>query len=145
MCKSVSFGSEFAPHLALMHSRHRCLIDLTSLWRLIRGIACHSYRIMNSWFTLPGAGLLSLIRRFFCGIFLHFEFDNFVMPPRFRLSTTDRGRALGLLQSVMGVREVRRKLSLSHSVIQRLCDRFAATGSVDDRRRFKRNFENRGE
>ena len=57
------------------------------------------------------------------------------MPPRRRLSTLDRGRALGWLQEGISGREVSRRLGVSHSVIQRLQERFQTTGSVQDRPR----------
>ena len=57
------------------------------------------------------------------------------MPPRRRLSEADRGRAIAWLQEGVGVREVGRRLAVSHSVIQTLRDRHAETGSVAERRR----------
>lgn len=57
------------------------------------------------------------------------------MPPRHRLSTLDRGRALGWLQDGTSGREVARRLGVSHSVIQRLQERFQATGSAEERPR----------
>nr|KAG5714667.1 hypothetical protein BaRGS_000155 [Batillaria attramentaria] len=57
------------------------------------------------------------------------------MRPRQRLSTLDRGRALGWLQDGTSGREVARRLGVSHSVIQRLHERFQATGSADERPR----------
>lgn len=57
------------------------------------------------------------------------------MPPRTKLSTLDRGRALGWLQNDISGREVSRRLGVSHSVIQRLQARFQATGSAEERPR----------
>ena len=55
------------------------------------------------------------------------------MPPRQRLSIVDRGRALAWIQTGTSIREVARRLSVHHSVIQRLYQRFHATGSVQER------------
>lgn len=57
------------------------------------------------------------------------------MPPRRRLNDTNRGRALAWLQDGVGIREVGRRLQVHHAVIQRLRDRFNATGSTAERRR----------
>jgi len=57
------------------------------------------------------------------------------MPPRRRLSDADRGRALGWLQEGVTLREVGNRLGVTHSVIQRLRDRFNNTGSVQEPRR----------
>lgn len=57
------------------------------------------------------------------------------MPPRQRLSTLDCGQALGWLQDGTSGREVARRLGVSHSFIQRLHERFQATGSTDVRPR----------
>lgn len=57
------------------------------------------------------------------------------MPPRRRLSNIDRGRALAWLHEGIAVREVARRLAVSHSVIIRLRDRVAATGTAVERRR----------
>ena len=57
------------------------------------------------------------------------------MPPRRRLSDADRGRALGWLQEGVALREVGNRLGVTHSVIQRLRDRFNNTGSVQEPRR----------
>ena len=57
------------------------------------------------------------------------------MPPRTKLTTLDRGRALGWLQDGVSGREVSRRLGVSHSVIQRLQQRFQTTGSTDERPR----------
>ena len=57
------------------------------------------------------------------------------MPPRQRLSDTNRGRALAWMQEGIGVREIGRRLGVVHSVIQRLRDRYKTTGSVQEPRR----------
>ena len=57
------------------------------------------------------------------------------MTPRRRLSDADRGRALGWLQEGVALREVGNRLGVTHSVIQRLRDRFNNTGSVQEPRR----------
>ena len=57
------------------------------------------------------------------------------MPARTKLSTLDRGRALGWLQDGISGRGVARRLGMSHSVIQRLQARFQVTGSADERPR----------
>ena len=57
------------------------------------------------------------------------------MPTRRRLSDIKRGRALAWLQEGVAVREVARRLAVSHSVIVRLRERVAATGTTDERRR----------
>lgn len=57
------------------------------------------------------------------------------MPPRRFLSTLQRGQALGWLQDGISFREVGRRLGVSHSVIQRLLERFQATGRADNRPR----------
>lgn len=57
------------------------------------------------------------------------------MPPRRRMSEVDRGRAIAWLQDGIAVREVARRLEVSHSVIVRLQERFRTTGSVRERRR----------
>lgn len=57
------------------------------------------------------------------------------MPPRQRLATVDCGRAIGWLEDGISGREVARRLGVSHSVIQRLHERFQATGSADARPR----------
>lgn len=49
-----------------------------------------------------------------------------------RLSTEDRGRALGLLQTNLSSREVARRLHCSHRTIQRLNRRYRQTNSVAD-------------
>ena len=56
------------------------------------------------------------------------------MPPRHRLSDTDRGRAIAWLQDGVGLREIGRRLGVHHAIIQRLRDRFNATGSTVERR-----------
>lgn len=55
------------------------------------------------------------------------------MPARRRLTAEQRGRALALLDECIGVREVSRRLQVSHSTIIRLRDRFIATGSSQER------------
>ena len=55
------------------------------------------------------------------------------MPVRRRLTADERGRALALLDEGFGVREVSRRFQVSHSTIQRLRDRFNATGSSQER------------
>lgn len=55
------------------------------------------------------------------------------MPPRRRLSAVDRGRALALLEEGISLREVGRRLHVSASVIHRLRERHATTGSTDER------------
>lgn len=57
------------------------------------------------------------------------------MPPRRRLSDVQRGMAVAWLQEGVGVREVGRRLQVTHSVIQRLRDRFNNTGNVQEPRR----------
>lgn len=57
------------------------------------------------------------------------------MPQRRRLSDVDRGMALAWLRQGIALREVARRLAVSLSVIQRLRDRFANTGSVREPRR----------
>ena len=57
------------------------------------------------------------------------------MFQRRRISETDRGRALAWLQEGVGVREIGRRLGVSHSVIQRLRDRFSDTGTTEERAR----------
>ncbi|KAK7097717.1 hypothetical protein V1264_004653 [Littorina saxatilis] len=57
------------------------------------------------------------------------------MPPRTKLTTLDRGRALGWLQDGVSGREVSRRLGVSHSVIQWLHQRFQTTGSAVERPR----------
>ena len=57
------------------------------------------------------------------------------MPPRRKLSDFDRTRGIAWLQDRVGVREVARRLQVSHSVIIRLRDRFQATGIVKERPR----------
>ncbi|KAK7099879.1 hypothetical protein V1264_022923 [Littorina saxatilis] len=61
------------------------------------------------------------------------------MPPRRRLSDADRGKAVAWLQEGVAVREVGRRLQVTHSVIQRLRDRFNNTGSVQEPRRAGRS------
>lgn len=62
--------------------------------------------------------------------------DTFAtMPQRQRLSHVDQRRAIAWLQEGVGVREVGRRLAVSHSVIQTLRDRYNQTGSVAERRR----------
>ncbi|KAK7105538.1 hypothetical protein V1264_016903 [Littorina saxatilis] len=56
------------------------------------------------------------------------------MPPRRRLSDAARGMAVAWLQEGVAVREVGRRLQVTHSVIQRLRDRFNNTGSVQEPR-----------
>lgn len=57
------------------------------------------------------------------------------MPPRRNLSPHDRGRAVAWLQEGIAGREVARRLAVSHSVIQRLWERFQATGGTAPRPR----------
>ena len=57
------------------------------------------------------------------------------MPPRHRLSDTDRGRAIAWLQDGVGLREIGRRQGVHHAIIQRLRDCFNATGSTAERRR----------
>ncbi|KAK7090302.1 hypothetical protein V1264_010117 [Littorina saxatilis] len=57
------------------------------------------------------------------------------MPPRRRLSAVDRGRALSWIHDGVCMREVARRLAVSHSVIQRLRDRFETTGRAEERPR----------
>ena len=57
------------------------------------------------------------------------------MPPRQRLNDADRGRALAWIQEGISLREIGRRLQVSHSVIQRLRDRWQATGTVREARR----------
>ena len=57
------------------------------------------------------------------------------MPPRRRLSEVDSGRALAWLEDGISGREVARRLGVTHSVIQRLQERFQATGSTEQRHR----------
>lgn len=57
------------------------------------------------------------------------------MPARQRLSADERGMALAWLQSGIGLREIGRRLQVSHSVIHRLQERFHATGTTIERSR----------
>ena len=57
------------------------------------------------------------------------------MPPRRRLSDADRGRALAWIQDGISLREIGRRLGVTHSVIQRLRERWQTTGSVQEPRR----------
>ena len=57
------------------------------------------------------------------------------MVARRRLSDTERGRALALLNEGYGVVEVGRRLGVTWSVIGRLRDRFNQTGTVRERQR----------
>ena len=57
------------------------------------------------------------------------------MPPRRRLSAVDRGRALAWLAEGVSLREVGRRLQVSASVIHRLNERYATTGSTEERAR----------
>ena len=57
------------------------------------------------------------------------------MPPRRRLNEADRGRALAWLHEGVGVRETGRRLGVHHAVIQRLRNRFNATGTTAERQR----------
>ena len=55
------------------------------------------------------------------------------MPPRRRLSDVDRGGAIALHQQGIAVREIARRFRVSHSVIQRLIERWRNTGTVRER------------
>ena len=55
------------------------------------------------------------------------------MPPRRRLNAVDRGRALAWITDGVSLREVGRRLQVSPSVIHRLHERFATTGSTEER------------
>ena len=57
------------------------------------------------------------------------------MPPRRKLSTLNRGLAVGWHQEGISGREIARRLRVKHAVIQRLLERFQATGSTDERPR----------
>ena len=57
------------------------------------------------------------------------------MVARRRLSDTERGRALALLNQGYGVVEVGRRLGVTWSVVGRLRDRFNQTGTVRERQR----------
>lgn len=57
------------------------------------------------------------------------------MPPRRKLSQSDRGRALAWIQDGVSICEVARRLNVSHSVIWRLRQRFQTTGHVEERAR----------
>lgn len=57
------------------------------------------------------------------------------MPPRRKLNDFERAQATAWLQDQIGVREVARRLGVSHPVIIRLHRRFQATGRVQDRPR----------
>ena len=57
------------------------------------------------------------------------------MPARQRLTPDERGRALGWLDNGLSEREVARRLQRSHSVVQRLRERFRTTGSTAERPR----------
>ena len=57
---------------------------------------------------------------------------------RRKLSILDRGRALARLNDGVSMREVARRMQVSHSDIQRLQERFRATGSATDQPRFGR-------
>lgn len=61
--------------------------------------------------------------------------DCLTMSQRRRLSDADRGRAMAWLQEGVPIREVARRLAVTHSVIQRLRDRFINTGTVEEVRR----------
>eukprot|EP00745_Piridium_sociabile_P007873 TRINITY_DN1528_c0_g1_i10.p1 TRINITY_DN1528_c0_g1~~TRINITY_DN1528_c0_g1_i10.p1 ORF type:complete len:115 (+),score=12.70 TRINITY_DN1528_c0_g1_i10:833-1177(+) len=60
------------------------------------------------------------------------------MPERRRLTDEERGRAMAWLQEGVGVREVGRRLQVSHSVITTLRDRYRETGSIAE---FKRQIQ----
>ena len=57
------------------------------------------------------------------------------MPPRRKLSDAERGMAIAWLQEGVAVREVGRRLRVTHSVIQRLRDRYNNHGRVQEARR----------
>ena len=57
------------------------------------------------------------------------------MVARRKLTAVDRGRALGWVQDGVSQREVARRLRVSLSVIQRLLQRFQATGNTEERPR----------
>ena len=57
------------------------------------------------------------------------------MPPRRKLSTLNRGLAVGWHQKGISGREIARRLRLKNAVIQRLLEHFQATGSTDERPR----------
>ena len=54
------------------------------------------------------------------------------MPPRQRLNTRERGMALAWIQEGVPLREIGRRLGVSHSVINRLRDRWFETGTVEE-------------
>lgn len=60
---------------------------------------------------------------------------NTNMPERRKLRNFDRARAIAWLQDGVGVREVARRLQVSHSVIIRLRERHQTTGNVQERPR----------
>ena len=59
-------------------------------------------------------------------------YEDLTMPARQRLSNTDRGRAIAWYQEGIGLREIGRRLGVSHPVIMRLRDRWLNTGRVEE-------------
>ena len=57
------------------------------------------------------------------------------MPPRRKLSTFDKTRAIAWIQDGVAKAEVARRLGVHHSIIIRLHQRFRATNSVEERPR----------
>lgn len=57
------------------------------------------------------------------------------MERRRKLTAHDRGRAIGWIEDGNSFREVSRRLNMSLSVVQRLYERFQATGSTEERPR----------
>ncbi|KAK7102002.1 hypothetical protein V1264_020296 [Littorina saxatilis] len=57
------------------------------------------------------------------------------MPPRRKVTTFNKARAIAWLQDGVSKREVGRRLGVSHSVVVRLHQKFQATNSVLERPR----------
>ena len=57
------------------------------------------------------------------------------MPARRHLSEHEQGIAIGLLREGLSLRDVGRRLGVSHTVILRLRDRYQQTGNVRERGR----------
>ena len=68
------------------------------------------------------------------GLYYRLNSGAFVTMSLRRLSDADRGRVLAGLNNGVAVLEIARRLAVSHSVIQRLRERFSNTGSVAERR-----------
>ncbi|KAK7098836.1 hypothetical protein V1264_003061 [Littorina saxatilis] len=61
------------------------------------------------------------------------------MPPRRKVTTFNKARAIAWLQDGVSKREVGRRLGVSHSVVVRLHQKFQATNSVLERPRSGRS------